>query len=130
MGDQFDAVMNYEFAMPIWKYFRKEKEGERIYSEEQFRYASGRLLTSYPKNVTANLFNLLESHDTERILNRAGQDVSLVKLAYLFMFIFPGTRKRDYGGEIGMGGGEHSNRQCMIWEKEKQNRELFEFILG
>ena len=35
-GDQFDAVMNYEFAMPIWKYFRKEKEGERIYSEEQF----------------------------------------------------------------------------------------------
>lgn len=88
MGDQFDAVMNYEFAMPIWKYFRKEKEGERIYSEEQFRYAIGRLLTSYPKNVTANLFNLLESHDTERILNRAGQDVSLVKLAYLFMFIF------------------------------------------
>ena len=53
-GDQFDAVMNYEFAMPIWKYFRKEKEGERIYSEEQFRYAIGRLLTSYPKNVTAN----------------------------------------------------------------------------
>ena len=128
MGDQFDAVMNYEFAMPIWKYFRKEKEGERIYSEEQFRYAIGRLLTSYPKNVTANLFNLLESHDTERILNRAGQDVSLVKLAYLFMFIFPGTPCVYYGGEIGMGGGEHSNRQCMIWEKEKQNRELFEFI--
>ena len=24
-GDQFDAVMNYEFAMPVWNYFKKRK---------------------------------------------------------------------------------------------------------
>lgn len=33
-----------------------------------------------------------------------------------------------YGGEIGMGGGGHSNRQCMIWEKTGQNQELSQFV--
>ena len=27
-----------------------------------------------------------------------------------------------------MGGGEHSNRQCMIWDEEKQNKNLRSFL--
>lgn len=124
-GDQFDAVMNYEFAMPVWKYFEDSADA---YTEQQFKNAIGKLLTAYPKNVTQNLFNLLESHDTERIMNRISGRTALAKLAYLFMFTFPGSPCLYYGGEIGMNGGEHSNRQCMYWDKSKQNMELFTFI--
>jgi glycosidase len=86
-----------------------------------------KLLTEYPKHLTKNLFNLLDSHDTERILNVVG-NVDKVKLAYLFLLTFPGTPSIYYGSEIGMDGGEHSNRQCMIWDEDKQNGELFAFI--
>lgn len=128
MGDQFDGVMNYEFSMPVWKYFNVEKNRLDRYSEQEFRCAIGNLLTSYPKHVTQNLFNLLDSHDTERILNRTGGDKNIAKLAYVFLFTFPGTPSIYYGSEIGMAGGEHSNRQCMVWEEEKQDKDLKKFI--
>lgn len=122
MGDQFDAVMNYEFAMPVWDYFKEQGS-----SLKEFQYGIGRVLTSYPRNVSENMFNLLESHDTERILNRAGNE-KIAKLAYIFLFTFPGAPCVYYGGEIGMSGGEHSNRQCMIWKEDEQNKEFYSFI--
>ena len=127
-GDQFDAVMNYEFAIPVWDYFRPAERMKPGYDVKEFRYAIGKLLTDYPKHVTRNLFNLLDSHDTERILNVAGGNEALAKLAYIFLFTYPGSPCVFYGGEIGMGGGEHSNRQCMIWEEEQQNTDMFSLI--
>ena len=35
-----------------------------------------------------------------------------------------------YGGEIGMGGGEHSNRQCMIWEKIRTESGIVSICTG
>lgn len=128
MGDQFDAVMNYEFSVPVWNFFRDKKVNGVKYSGEAFRQKIGKLLTEYPKHVTTNLFNLLDSHDTERILNTVGNQTDKVKLAYLFLLTFPGTPCIYYGSEMGMVGGEHSNRQCMIWDKKMQDSDLYEFI--
>ncbi|WP_099469482.1 glycoside hydrolase family 13 protein [Konateibacter massiliensis] len=128
MGDQFDAVMNYEFSVPVWNFFRDRQGTGVTYNGEEFQHRIGKLLTEYPKHLTENLFNLLDSHDTERILNIVGGNAKKVELAYLFLFTFPGTPCIYYGSEIGMGGGEHSNRQCMIWDKDRQNKELYEFI--
>lgn len=135
MGDQFDAVMNYEFSTPVWNYFQTGGQGncasldkKTAYTVREFKYAFGNLLASYPKHVTKNLFNLLESHDTMRVLNRVSGRTDIVKLAYVFLFTFPGSPCVYYGGEIGMSGGEHSNRQCMIWEEEKQDQELAALI--
>jgi glycosidase len=128
MGDQFDAVMNYEFSILVWNYFMTEQAENKAYTAKQFQFAVGKLLTSYPKHVTQNLFNLLESHDTERMLSRVAGNLDMAKLAYIFLLTFPGTPCIYYGGEIGMDGGKHSNRQCMIWEEEKQETEWFLLI--
>lgn len=127
-GDQFDAVMNYGYQLSVSDFFRPEKAGAPRYTAKDFQYAIGKLLTDYPRHVTRNLFNLLESHDTERFLDVVDGNMEIAKLAYLLLFTFPGTPCVYYGSEIGMGGGEHSNRQCMIWEEDKQNKEMLHFI--
>lgn len=127
-GDQFDAVMNYAFSIPAWNFFRKDDKGGVKYNSKMFQHAISNLLTMYPKHLTRNLFNLLDSHDTERILHVAGEEIDIVKLAYIFLLTFPGSPCIYYGSEIGMSGGEHSNRQCMIWAEDKQNLQLSEFV--
>lgn len=127
-GDQFDSVMNYEFLIPIWSFFRLNNSSKVKYNVEEFKFEISKLLVQYPKHLTKNLFNLLDSHDTERFLNMVDGNVDIAKLAYILLFTFPGSPCIYYGSEIGMTGGEHSNRQPMIWEKEKQNQDLYLFI--
>lgn len=127
-GDQFDAVMNYEFSIPIWSFFRLNNSSKIKYSAEEFKFEISKLLVGYPKHLTKNLFNLLDSHDTERFLNVVDGNIEVAKLAYIFLFTFPGTPCTYYGSEVGMTGGEHGNREPMIWEKEKQNQDLLLFI--
>ncbi len=127
-GDQFDAVMNYEFSIPIWSFFRANNTSKIKYNVEEFKFEISKLLVQYPKHLTKNLFNLLDSHDTERFLNVVDGNIDVAKLAYILLFTFPGSPCIYYGSEIGMIGGEHSNRQPMIWEKEKQNQDLISLI--
>lgn len=124
LGDQFDAVMNYEFTSPVTRFFGTNHKNQEPYSAREFVQAVGQLLVSYPKNVTQNLFNLLDSHDTARILTICGDDPERAKLAYVFQLVYPGSPSIYYGGEIALGGDEQHNRQCMPWEEEKQNLEL------
>lgn len=127
-GDQFDGVMNYEFSTPVWDFFGTDKGNEMKIHGEEFKAAVSRLLADYPRHITKNLFNLLDSHDTERILQVVQGNQDIVKLAYVFLLTFPGSPCIYYGSEIGMGGGEHSNRQCMIWDESRQNRDLYNVI--
>ncbi|WP_438433958.1 glycoside hydrolase family 13 protein [Gorillibacterium sp. sgz500922] len=127
-GDQFDSVMNYEFTSPATRYFGVGRPGLEAYGASEFVCAVNQLLVSFPKNVTPNLFTLLDSHDTARILHLCGDDVRRVKQAYLFQLTFAGTPSIYYGGEIGLGGDEQHNRQCMPWESERQDRKLFAFL--
>ncbi|ERJ13073.1 alpha-glycosidase [Haloplasma contractile] len=123
-GDQFQSVMNYEFTFPCWHFF-----GYNNLNAEEFTTAINRVLTLYPKNVQEQLFNLLDSHDTTRILTTCGNNRDRVKLAYLFQMTFGGTPSIYYGGEIGLEG-EHDpdNRRCMIWDEEKQDLSMFKFL--
>ncbi len=127
-GDQFDAVMNYGLSYPIWQFFGKAKNDYHINAEE-FKDAIIDLLVRYPKNTASSMFNLIDSHDTMRILNRCGMNKNLVKLAYVFMFSFPGAPTIYYGDEVGMEG-EHDpdNRRCMLWNKTEQDLDMFAFI--
>lgn len=121
-GDQFDAVMNYELAHPLWKFFSGEIDGE------EFSLRINELLVKYPKNVAPYMYNLLDSHDTMRMLKRVGDNKEKLKLAFVFLFAFTGSPALFYGDEIGLtGGGDPDCRRCMIWG-EGQDRELFAFF--
>lgn len=120
-GDQFHSVMNYEFLFPMVRFF-----AERSEPATRFMYRINKVLTQYPKHVTQTLFNLLDSHDTARFLTLAGDDTRRLKLATVFQFTYPGSPSIYYGDEIGLKGKhDPDNRRCMIWDEEKQNRDLF-----
>lgn len=123
-GDQFDAVMNYPFTNNVVDFFAKES-----ISAKQFAYNLTEVAHMYAQPINEVAFNLVDSHDTPRILTLADNDVNKVKLVYLFQLLYQGTPCIYYGGEIGLDG-EHDPgcRKCMVWEKEKQNTELYNYI--
>jgi len=124
LGEQFNSVTNYRFTFTVWNFFCKD-----IYSTHDFKNEINLLLTTYPKNVINGLFNLLDSHKTERILSICGENINKVKLAYLFLLTFSGTPSLYYGSEIGLTGKEDpDNKRCMIWDKSNQNLSLHRFI--
>src|SRR5690625_6945043 len=123
-ADQFDAVMNYPFTNGAIDYFAK---GEM--SAKAFADSISEVIHMYPNNVNEVAFNLLDSHDTPRILTLAAGNLEKVKLLYLFQLSFIGTPCLYYGDEIGMAGdGDPGCRACMIWDENKQNRQLFDYV--
>ncbi|GAB6440734.1 alpha-glycosidase [Bacillus cereus] len=123
-GDQFDAVMNYPFTELVLDLIAREK-----ISISEFKNGIEELLFKYPKNVNEVAFNLLGSHDTARILNICNHNKDKLKLLFLYQLMFSGSPCIYYGDEIGMDGeNDPGCRKCMIWEKEKQDTELFKFV--
>lgn len=122
-GDKFDAVMNYPTTESVIDFFLK---GELDAAE--FAGSIGRQLARYPRQANEVAFNLLDSHDTPRLLTLAGGNLNKMKLASLFLFTYMGTPCIYYGDEIGLDGGEDPGcRKCMVWEEDKQDRALFEY---
>lgn len=127
-GDELDAVMNYNLALPIWRFFGTSPYDFKI-DAETFKDYINRLMVLYPENVMEHMFNLIDSHDTMRILRRCGDNKDLFKLAYLFLFSFPGSPNIYYGDEVGLtGDNDPDNRRCMIWEVEKQDTDLLAWM--
>lgn len=122
-GDQFDAVMNYPFTNAVLDFFAKG-----TLDAAGFSRAIGKQLAAYPQQVNETAFNLLDSHDTPRLLTLCGDDERRMRLAALFQLTYPGTPCIYYGDEVGMNGaGDPDCRKCMVWEEDKQNREMLEF---
>ncbi|WP_284139204.1 glycoside hydrolase family 13 protein [Virgibacillus sp. LDC-1] len=124
LGDQFDAVMNYPFTTNVIDFFASEQ-----ISASQFANNITDVLHQYPAHVNEVAFNLLDSHDTPRVLTLANGNIERVKLLYLFQMTFVGTPCIYYGDEIGMAGGQDPGcRACMVWDNSKQNQPLFQFV--
>jgi cyclomaltodextrinase len=123
-GDQFDAVMNYPFTNAVLDFFCR-----RSIDAEQFSHRIGALMAQYPLQVHEAAFNLLGSHDTERILTVCNGDKRLVQMATAFQFTFPGVPCIYYGDEIGLDGGHDPDcRKCMVWDEAGQDRQMFTFF--
>ncbi|NLG81662.1 MAG: alpha-glycosidase, partial [Bacilli bacterium] len=122
--DQMHSVMNYEFMFPVWSFF-----GHRSIKATEFKNQINKLLCLYPKNISEYLFNLLDSHDTTRILNICQGKKQLMKLAYVFQMTIGGTPVVYYGDEVGLAGGhDPDNRRCMIWDEKFQDLDMFKHI--
>ncbi|PSP16537.1 MAG: alpha-amylase [Cyanobacteria bacterium QS_8_64_29] len=115
-GTQFDGVMNYRFCGPTIAF----AAGERVRPEyvEQPDYAPyppldaagyaseiATLLELYPREIGQAQLNLLDSHDTARLLTIAGGDRASIHLATLLLMTFPGAPSIYYGDEVGLPGG-------------------------
>jgi cyclomaltodextrinase len=122
-GDQFDAVMNYPVTDAVLDFIARDK-----IDAYQFANQVSRVQAGYQQQVNEVAFNLLDSHDTPRLLTLVGEDKRKMKLAALIQLAFMGTPCIYYGDEFGMtGGGDPGCRKPMEWNEEKQDRELFGF---
>jgi glycosidase len=118
MGDQFDSVMNYPFPGNAIDFVLGKM------SADEFRKSMTRLLMAYPASVNQNLFNLIGSHDTERIMNKLGFDEKKLRMLLALEFTFIGTPCIYYGDEIGLDGEfDPGCRKCMPWETIENQKE-------
>ncbi len=114
-GDQFDAVMNYPLTDAMKQFFCSQ-----TINKSEFIHAVNQVKVSYSLQVAEHNFNLLDSHDTSRVLTTASGDIKRIKLAYLFMITQLGTPCIYYGSELPMAGvngaGLEDHRKCMTFD--------------
>ncbi|MCF8243052.1 MAG: glycoside hydrolase family 13 protein [Melioribacteraceae bacterium] len=153
-GDEFDAVMNYNFAFACAEYFINEKN--RILTTE-FNNKLKELRNAYPQSVAYVMQNLFDSHDTNRllshILNRdlhpyndwgnyyniskgenpdyntgcpGYKEFQIMKLMTIFQMTYVGAPMIYYGDEAGMwGANDPCSRKPMVWDDMNYENEKF-----
>ena len=82
-------------------------------------------LNLYKPDITYAQLNLLDSHDTPRFLSCAGGDKNALRLAWLFLFAYPGAPCIYYGDEIGVDGRHDPDcRKSFPWDESKWDKDL------
>ena len=75
------------------------------------------------------MYNLLGSHDTARIKTELEGNQDRLKMAYLFIFAFPGAPAIYYGDEVGMEGGKDPDcRRAFPWDEDKWDHNLRQLV--
>jgi cyclomaltodextrinase len=122
MGDQLDAVMNYPLGGAIIQFtgqqhlVRTERRGETDWDPypaitgDHYAEKAEHLANKYDWQVVQAQLNLLDSHDTPRVLTMAGGDHATVRLATILTMTYPGAPCVYYGDEIGIPG--HNDPDC------------------
>ena len=111
-GDEYDSVMNYPLMSGIHDFFL-----DSLADREEFERMVNRCYTMYMQQSNNVLFNLLDSHDTERLMNRF-HDLDIFYQQLAVLFTLPGSPCIYYGTEIAMEGGfDPDCRRCMPWDE-------------
>ncbi len=138
-GDRFDTTMNYRFRDAVLGLLTPQSfdskgfadSGQQI-TPSQFQARMESQREDYPAAAYTTLMNLLDSHDTERLLwtltqgtyDRAGREnpaamavgKQRVRLASLIQFTVPGMPTVYYGDEVGVTGADDpDDRRAYPW---------------
>lgn len=112
-GDEFDAIMNYPLTETISGFWLDKK-----LTSKQFEQGVNRCLTMYTEQSLRVMFNLLDSHDTERLYSRCNKDEDVFFQQLTLLFSLYGSPCIYYGTEIMMDGGPDPDcRRCMPWDE-------------
>ncbi|MCH5350560.1 MAG: glycoside hydrolase family 13 protein [Clostridiales bacterium] len=128
-GGELDSVSNYPFKADILDFVR-------CGDSNKLNNTIGFVINNYPKHALDSLMNVLDNHDTARLLTVLGDNgpinsredkatayvlnkkaaVKLVKMATVLQYTLPGVPCVYYGDEVGMEGFEDPfNRKCYPW---------------
>ena len=113
LGDEYDSVMNYPLSTAIADFWVYKNRGR-----ETFEYDINRCFTMYYSQVNDVLFNLLDSHDTNRLLDKAENNIDIFYQQLAVLFTMPGSPCIYYGTEVAMEGSYDPDcRRCMPWDE-------------
>lgn len=112
-GDQWDSKMNYEFLWPTRDFFADGKTTATEYTGQLMQ-----VYRKYPPQVSRNLMNFINTHDTARFLTLCKNDQDVDRLAATVLLTWVGTPSIYYGEELGMEGDrDPDNRRPMTWDR-------------
>ncbi len=138
-GDEFDGVMNYQWAALMTRYFIDKK---KKISASAFARRLGELDERYAYPFRYQQLNLMDSHDTDRLASNIvnpdlfydknvspkdnpdydvrkpnARERQRQKLIAMFQFTYPGAPMLYYGTESGMWGADDPDcRKPMVWD--------------
>jgi len=153
-GDEFDAVMNYNFLFITAEYFIDDNTA---ITTSEFDKKLKILREAFPPGVSYVQQNIFDSHDTQRlashIVNRdkykmrdwgntfnltkgsnhdydtrkpTQEEIKLMKLMILFQMTYVGAPYIYYGDEAGMWGANDPDcRKPMVWQDMKYVPEVY-----
>jgi len=140
-GDRFDALMNYPLAEAIIGFVGGRSLNEPLLKAHheyglvtrmdgpRFAARLAELLDAYAPETTAVQLNLLDSHDTPRVLSLLGGDREALELAVLLQATLPGAPCTYYGGEVGvMGGIDPDSRRAFPWDESRWDGVLLQSV--
>lgn len=121
-GDQFDSSMNYPFRNNILDLLIKKVITPQEYVEKviETKY-------KYSHEINKGLFNLVGSHDTDRISITAKGSAREARFALAMLMLMPGVISFYYGDEIDL---NHDNKEINrgVFEWNKQRGNSFEVV--
>lgn len=111
-GDEYDAVMNYPFTGTVTDFWE-----DKTLTKNDFEYGINRCFSMYMKQTNDVMFNLLDSHDTIRLMNRV-KNANQVLQMLTVLYTMPGSPCIYYGTEVALPGGPDPDcRRCMPWKE-------------
>lgn len=116
-----DSAMNYVLRDILFDYVL-----DRSITLEQFHARLVKLANRYSLAELHQMFNLLGSHDTLRILTRCKEDQLKLQQLLAIQYIFPGNPTVYYGDELGLTGeNDPGCRGSMPWDVANESSKLF-----
>jgi len=110
-GDEYDSVMNYPFGDSINTFWSNKNT-----TALDFEHSINRCYSMYAAQTNEVLFNLLDSHDTIRLITKLGDENAFYQQMAV-LFTMPGSVCIYYGTEILLEGSYDPDcRRCMPWE--------------
>lgn len=135
LGNMFDSVMNYRFRDAVLGFVENSSSNNTDAVKAMNELEAMR--EQYPKEAFEAMLNLVDSHDTQRIISDldgaqksvhaiaaqpTAQAYQRVKLLPLIQMTYPGAPTIYYGDEAAMAGADDpDNRRGMIWGKGDQS---------
>ncbi len=124
-GDEYDSVMNYPFLQTVGNFFSDKK-----LNANDFKHKINYCYSLYKQQINEVLFNLLDSHDVARLINKARSYDAFIQQLTLLLTM-PGSPCIYYGTEIALEGeNDPYNRKPMPWDKvaDEQHQRIFEDV--
>ena len=112
LGDTFNGSMNYRLGWALWGFCLTDSLTP---SELDDRLMT--LQRDTPEPALYSQMNVIDSHDTARIMTVAKRDRRRVKQIAAFHLAYPGAPMIYYGSETGLEGEDaEDGRRCMPWD--------------
>ena len=137
-GTQFDGVMNYLFTGPTIAFAAGDRVDMELVVEPSYypypalsaaEYAGKiqELLKLYDWQIQLTQLNLLDSHDTARVLSVVNGDQASFEMSTLLLLTFPGAPSIYYGNEVGLAGRRDPDSRRSFPKVEDWNQQMLAY---